>query len=127
MSFNESKTNISEERLVRVGITGAATSDPTRRAGPGVVVTRTAIGVVRFTFADNPGTFVGIAGHAFRAVTPSGVKGYSISGGSYVAPASGARAYIEVSLWDASNAAVDLTNVQYLDVTFAFAAQSVIR
>lgn len=126
MNFSDSKTNISEERLIRVGLTGASTSDPTRRAGPGVTVTRTGAGVLKFAFADNPGTFVGIAGHAFRADTPSGVKGYTISGDTYIAPASGASGYIEVSLWDASNAAVDLTSVQYLDVTFAFAAQTVI-
>lgn len=127
MNFSEARTNISEERLVRVGITGASTSDPTRRVGPGVVVTRTAVGVVRITFTDNPGTFVGISGPTFGAVTPSGVKGYSISRGAYVAPASGARGYIEVSLWDASNAAVDLTSVQYLDLTVLFAAQTVIK
>lgn len=122
--FAPSLTNIPYERLVRVGITGASTSDPTQRAGHGVTVTRTAIGVVRFSFDENPGTFVEIGGHAFRAVTPSGVKGFSISGGAYVPPSGSTDGYIEVSLWDASNAAVDLTSVQYLDVTFAFSEKS---
>lgn len=125
MDFAKSLSNISEERIVRVGLTGASTSDPTRRAGPGVVVTRTAIGVLKVAFSDNPGTFVGLAGEpAFRAVTASGVKGYTANVGAYTAPASGADGYVSVYLWDASQAAVDLTSVQYLDVAFVFAAQS---
>lgn len=124
MNYSKSLSNIPEERLIRVGVTGATTSDPTRRAGPGVTVTRTAAGVLKYAFADNPGTFVAISGPCLRADTPSGVKGYSISGDTYIAPASGADGYIEVSIWDASNNAVDLTTVQYLDLTFVFAAQS---
>lgn len=126
MDFNDSKSNIAEERLVRVGLTGASTSTPTRRAGPGVTVTRTGVGVFRFSFNDNPATFVGVAGWTLRAATMSGVKGYSLSAGVYVAPSGSTDAYIDVSIWDASNAAVDLTSVQYLDITFAFAAQKVI-
>lgn len=126
MNYSNSKSSIAEERLIRVGVTGASTADPTRRAGPGVTVTRTAIGVLKYSFADNPGTFVGIAGHAFRADTPSGVAGFTISGDTYVAPSGSTDGYIEVSLWDSTFAAVDLTSVQYLDIAFAFAAQSVI-
>lgn len=122
MNFNPTKTNVPNERLVRTGITGASTSNPTERVGGGVVVTRTAAGVYRYTFADNLGTFVGLAGApALSAVTMSGVKGYSASGGAYVAPTGSTAGYIEVSVWDASNNAVDLTNVQYMDVTFVFA------
>lgn len=114
------KTNIPEERKYRVGITGASTSDPTKRVGPGVTVTRTAAGVIKYSFAENPGLFVEIEGHAFGAVTPSGVKGYSMSRGVYTSPSGSTAGYIELSFWDASNAAVDLTSVQYFDVTFVF-------
>jgi len=120
MDFSPSRTNIPEERLVRVGITGASTSNPTRRAGAGVTVTRTAAGVLKYSFNENPGTFVEIGGHSFGADTPSGVKGYTISRDTFVAPSGSTDAYIEVSMWDASNNAVDLTNVQYLDITFVF-------
>lgn len=121
MNFNPTRTNVPNERLVRVGITGNSTGTPTERVGGGVVVTRTAAGVFKYTFADNLGTFVGLAGAVLSAVTMSGVKGYSISGGAYTAPTGSTAGYIEVSVWDASNNAVDLTNVQYLDVTFVFA------
>lgn len=127
MDFSPSRTSIAEERLIRVGITGTGAADPTRRAGPGVAVTRTAQGVYRYTFADNPGTFVGLAGNpALGADTPSGVKGYSVTRDTYTSPASGADGYIELSVWDASNAAVDLAAAQYMDVTFVFAHQSTI-
>lgn len=124
IQFFPSLSNVPYERLIRVGITGASTSDPTRRAGHGVTVTRTAAGVIKFSFNDNPGTFVGIAGHSFGADTPSGVKGYTISRDTYTAPSGSTDGYVEVSMWDASNNAVDLTNVQYLDITFAFSEKS---
>lgn len=126
MNYSKSLSNIPEERLIRVGITGAGAATPTRRAGPGVTVTYTATGVYRYSFSDNPGTFVGIAGPCLRADTPSAVKGYSISGDTYVAPSGSTDGYIEVSVWDSSNAAVDLAAAQYLDLTFVFADQSVI-
>lgn len=126
MNYSESKSNIAEERLIRVGITGTGAADPTRRAGPGVTVTRTAEGVLKFAFAENPGTFVGVAGHAFRAATPSGVAGYTIAGDTYTAPSGSTDGYIEVSVYNASDALDDLEANQYLDITFAFAAQSVI-
>ena len=124
--MNPGKINIPEERLYRVGITGTGAADPTKRAGPGVTVTRTATGVYRFTFAKNPGTFVGIAGHGFGADTPSGVKGYTISRDTPEAATSSASAYIDVSVWNSSFAAANLEALQYLDITFAYAAQSVI-
>lgn len=37
--------NLAGGRTYKVGITGAATSDPTKRYGPGITVTRTAEGV----------------------------------------------------------------------------------
>lgn len=122
--FTKSLSNMPEERLFRVGLTGTGAANPTRRAGAGVTVTRTAAGVLKFSFNDNPGTFVGIAGWTLRADTMSGVKGYSLSGGAYTAPASSVDGYVSVSLWDASNAAVDLAAAQYLDITFVFSTQN---
>jgi hypothetical protein len=126
MNFSHGRSSIAEERLIRVGITGTGDDDPTVRAGHGVAVTKTAAGVYKFEFADNPGTFVGISGHAFRAATPSGVAGYTLAGDTYVAPTAGALGYIEVTVYNASDTADDLEADQYLDVAFAFAAQSVI-
>lgn len=124
MQFNDTKTNVFTERLVRVGITGASTSNPTKRAGFGVTVTRTAAGVIKYSFNDNLGTFVQVGGHSFGADTPSGVKGYTMSRDTYTAPSGSTDGYIELSFWDASNNAVDLTSVQYFDVTFVFSESS---
>lgn len=124
MDFPPSRSNMPDERLYRVGLTGTGAAHPTRRAGAGVTVTRTAAGVFKFAFNDNPGTFVGIAGWTLRADTASGVKGYSLSAGAYTAPANSADGFISVSLWDASNAAVELAAAQYLDITFVFSTQS---
>lgn len=126
MNYSKSLSNIAEERLVRVGITGTGAADPTRRAGPGVTVSRTSEGVLKFSFNENPGTFVGVAGFAFRADTPSDVAGYTIAGDTYVAPSGSTDGYIELTVVNASDAADDLEALEYLDVTFVFAAQSVI-
>lgn len=121
-NFSPADTSIPNERNVRVSITGASTSDPTKRVGHGVTVTRTAQGVLKFAFAENLGTFVGLAGKpALRADTASGVKGFDVTAGAYVAPSGTTPGSISLSVWDASNAAVDLTSVQYLDVSFVFA------
>lgn len=124
MQLNPSYTNITEERVRRCGITGTGAANPTVRAGPGITVTRQAAGVYRFSFTENPGVFVMIDGWALRADTMSGVKGYSISGGVYTKPAGTTKGYIDISIWDASNNAVDLAALQYLDIVFAFSNQS---
>jgi len=117
-------TNVSGGRSYFCGLTGASTSDPTKNYGDGITVTRTAAGVLKFTFASHPGYFKG-AWCTFGADTPSGVKGYSHSRDTFTAATSSASAFIEISLWDASNNAVDLSTVQYLDVHFLFSELSV--
>lgn len=126
MKTSIAESSIGNEQVHRVGITGASSSDPTLRAGIGVTVTHDATGVYKYAFTDNPGTFVGIGGWALRADTASGVKGYSLSAATYVAPAGTTKGYINVSIWDASNNAVDLTSTQYLDISFLFSFQRVI-
>jgi len=123
-SHSNTKTNVAEERLYRCRILGTGAANPTKQVGSGITVTRTAEGVYKFAFVGKPGTFLGIAGHAFGAATPSDVKGHSISRDTYTEPASGAAGYVEVSVWDASNAADDLDANEYLDICFAFAEQS---
>lgn len=118
------KSNIPEERLYPVRFLGTGAADPTKQAGPGVTVTRTAAGVYKLTFAKNPGTLVGIRGHAFGADAPAAVKGYTLTRGPLVT--TGGVYSVEVSVWNSLFAAADLAAAQYLDVTFAFAAQSVI-
>ena len=125
MDYCESKTSLLGERLIHVGITGAGTSAPTVRGGHGVTVTRTGTGVIKFSFVDNPGTFVGIRGYMFGADTPGDVKGYTVTRDTYTAPSGSTKGFVEVSLWNSSFAAVDLgSGDEYLDITFAFSTLS---
>lgn len=124
MQYANSLSNIAEERIIRVGLTGAGAAVPTVRVGQGVTMTRSGVGVYRITFADNPGTFLGIDGFSFRATAPAAVKNYSLTATGYTAPAAGARGFIELSVWSSAGAAVDLAAAQFLDVSVAFAAQS---
>jgi len=120
--MNPGKTNIADERVYRTRILGTGAADPTKEAGPGVTVTWVATGRYKYTFANNPGTFVGVEAPVFGAATPSAVKGYSISHDTY--DTTDDVFSIELSLWDASNAAVDLAALQYLSASFVFSAQS---
>lgn len=124
MNFSEGKSSMPEERVVRVGLTGTGAAVPTRRAGNGITVTRTAVGVIKIAFPDNPGKFVGLFGPAFSATVPSGVKGYTLTGGAYTAPAAGVKGFIEVSIWNSLFAATDLAAAQFLDFALVFAATS---
>lgn len=104
-----------------VRMLGTGASAPTVEVGHGITLSLTATGVVKVTWNDNPGVFLGVVGYMFGDTTPADVKGYSISRDTFSAATSSADAYIELSFWDSSNAAVDLTTTSYLDVTFAFA------
>lgn len=120
MDFYPSRASEPESRRYLLSLTGANGADPTVRVGEGVTVTRTAEGVYKVAFNDAPGTFIGITGHTFRADTPSDVKGYTLTGDTYVAPTSTADGYIEVSVWDSSFAAADIIAAQYLDLQIEF-------
>ena len=122
--FN-SKSNIPEERLHRVRILGTGAAAPTLQAGNGITVTRTSEGLIKFTFAKNPGTFVGFSAN-FGAATPADVKGHTATRDTMVNTTSSADAYIEVAMYDSVFAVDDLEANEYLDLTFVFAAQSVI-
>lgn len=124
MFYANSLSTMPEERVIRAGFTGTGANAPTIRAGNAFSVTRSGVGVWRVSFLENPGKFVGLDGFVFRATTMSAVKGYSLSCSDYTAPASGVKGYIDVSLWDSANAAVDLAASQWLDLVFVFTGQS---
>lgn len=69
--MNPTKTSIPEERLYPVRLLGNGTAAPTVEIGPGITVTRTSAGRYKLAFAKNPGTLVGLRGHAFGAAAPS--------------------------------------------------------
>lgn len=124
MQYYDDKESIAESRGIQTSITGTGAAHPTKRYGQGMTITRQASGVYRYSFQEAPGYFVAIRGAVLRADTMSAVKGYSLSAGVYVAPSGTTLGYIDVSVWDASNNAVDLAALQYLDVTFCITGSS---
>jgi hypothetical protein len=84
MLYSEPKTNIAEERLIRVRILGTGAANPTKEIGQGVTVTRTSEGLYRFSFNENPGTFVGIGGYIFGALGRLPVVGDRVTAGGAV-------------------------------------------
>lgn len=121
--FN-SKTNVASERVYQVRLLGVNGANPTKEFGPGVTVTRTSEGIIRFSFNENPGEFVGIRGFALGDTTPADVKNKVLTRGSYVAPSGATDGYIECHLFE-SGTLDDLEATEYLDITFVFAAQNV--
>lgn len=114
------KTTIPDERTYRVRLLGTGASAPTKQLGSGVTITRTAAGVYKLTFAKNPGTFIGFA-WGLGATTPGDVKGHTVTRDTMTdATSAGASAYIEVSLWNASDAADDLQATEYADLAITF-------
>lgn len=122
---NPSKSNVVDERVYRVRILGTGAADPTKQIGRGVSVTRTAEGVYKFTFANNPGTFVNFY-PGLGAATPSAVKGHTVTRDTPVAATATTNAYIELSVWDSTFAADDLDATEYLDVTFVYSTNSAV-
>lgn len=105
---------------IRLLGTGAAA--PTKEVGQGVTITRTAEGVYKITWTDNPGQFLGIVGYIFGDTTPADVKGHTLTRDTFTAATESASAYIEISVWDSTFAADDIDATEYIDVTFAFAS-----
>lgn len=109
-------------KLDLIRFTGAGAAAPTLTVGHGITVTRTALGVYKLTWSANPGQFVGIIGQVFGDATPSVVKGFDVTHGAFTAGSSTTNANISISLWDASQNAVDLATTSFLSMIIAFAA-----
>jgi hypothetical protein len=119
MRADQPSTSNVPERKYRCGVTGTGAAHPTKRYGDGIAVTRTAVGVLRFTFASHPGYFRGWE-WGLGDSTPADVKGHTVTRGAFVPATSSASAYIELSLWDSAFAADDLNATEELDVVFVF-------
>jgi len=110
-------SNTPELRDYHVRLLGTGASDPTKQYGPGVTVTRTAVGVFKFTFLSNPGIFVKFD-WALGDATPSNVKGCTVTRGSYTT-AAGVYS-LSLSLWDSAFAAKELAATNEMDITISF-------
>jgi len=118
MQFYDHRTSTPNERDYNIRLLGTGAADPTKQVGQGVAVTRTAAGVFKVTFAENPGFFVGFS-WGLGADTPGDVKGHTVTRDTYDATAGVFS--IEVSLWSSSFSADELNALEYMDLVFRFA------
>lgn len=118
MFFNDA-SSIAETRTHLIRLLGAGAAAPTVDLGHGVTISRTAIGRYVITWLENPGTFVQFA-WGLRDTTQANVKGWNVTAGLY--PASANTFTLEVDVWTAAQAAVDLAATNYLDLCIVFSA-----
>lgn len=116
-----SKSNIPEERVWRAQLLGTGASNPTGVVDPGLTITRTGVGVFRCSFASNPGVLVGF----FPGLGAAALKGHTVTRSALTGPSGDTQAYIDISLWNASEAADELGAAEYLDLTFVFSNSSI--
>lgn len=124
MQFFDTKTNVASERLYQARLVGVNNANPTTEFGPGMTITRVSEGIIRFSFIENPGEFVGIRGYAFGDTTPADMKNKELVRSGYTAPSGSTKGYVDVHIFE-SGTPDDLEATEYLDITFAFAAQNV--
>lgn len=117
MDPSPSRSSVHEDVAYKIRILGTGAADPTVEIGQGVTVKHQATGVYRITWAEGPGVFVTWAPGP-GAATPADLKGFSFVRDTYDAT----NHQLDVSVFDASNAAADLNANQYLDMVITFAA-----
>jgi hypothetical protein len=119
MLMFESAETLAQTRKHRLQLqgTGAGTV-PTMVIGHGVTLSWTATGRVLITWAENPGTFVGVDGATYRDATQANVKGWTLTAGAY--PASASTFTLEIDFWNSTFAAADLAATSFLDLCLVF-------
>ena len=121
----KTKTNIPDERVYRCRLLGVNGADPTKEVGPGVLATRTSEGIYKFSFVENPGTFVGVGGYMFGDTTPGDVKLKVATRDTYTAPSGTTDAYVEVHVFE-SGTLDDIETTEYLDISFVFSENATV-
>ncbi len=97
-----------------VKLAGAGASTPTKTFGRGVTIGRTGAGAYTLTWAEFPGTYVGLTGFSFESGTQSGLKGYTVVTNS---PSSGV---ITINVTNAGETLTDLASGQSLTLKYTF-------
>lgn len=117
MSYYSSQVQSTETSEVQqhVRFVGGTTA-VTKLFGRGITVNYISAGVVDLVWADPQGTYLGIAGFAFDATAPAGVKGYTVQAGDYNATTRTLR----INITSAADALVDLTASQRLTIRPTF-------
>jgi hypothetical protein len=101
---------------IKVRLLGTGAAAPTKVLGQGITVTYTGVGIYKLTFAELPGTFEKAGGVALQAVTPGDIKGHTVVFDTWDATTKS----IEVTFWNASEAAHDLAANEWLSFTLFF-------
>jgi hypothetical protein len=122
MQYDLARTSVPEERAIRVRLLGTGAAAPTVEVGPGITAARTATGVGKLTFSENPGTFVGCS-YMLGATTPGDVKGHTVTRDTPETSSAGVVS-LEFSIWNSSFAADNLQATEYLDLAIVYAATS---
>lgn len=112
--------NLAELNAEVVTMVGTGASAPTKVYGPGVTITRTGAGDYRLTWAEAPGNYVATMA-SLRATTESDNKGHTVIVGAW----SAANRTLDVTLWDASDAAEDLEASEWLELVVLFKSTAV--
>lgn len=120
MLFFDDKETLASVRHHRLQLQGGGAGVvPTVVIGHGVTLSLTATGRVKVTWAENPGTFVGIGSAFFRDNASQGtVKNWEVSGGVY--PLTAGTFTFEFDIWNSAGAAADLATTSFLDIDFVF-------
>lgn len=116
------ETNVAEQIDYQLRLLGAGAANPVKELGYGMSVARTGVGVFRITWPSFPGAFVNMS-YTIGATTMSAVAGFTLTRG--VPAVVGGLWTLDVSLWNAANAAVELAAAQYLDLTIRWKETSV--
>ena len=90
------------EHKIRILGTGNGTV-PTVTFGQGITLSWTATGRVLITWANNPGTFLGLAGAGYQDATQSNVAGCTATVGTY--PNTANTFTLEIDFWGKDTAA----------------------
>ncbi len=118
MDHYASKSSVPEEREFKLRFVGTGNGTvPTIVVGHGVTAIWTATGRIKLTWAENPGTFVGMTGFGFHDATQANIKGWSVTSGAW--PLTASTFTLEFDIWNGTTAA-DLATTSYLNVTFSF-------
>lgn len=104
-----------EVRQHIISMVGTGASAPTKLYGLGVTITRTSAGLYLLTWAESPGTFLGMTS-GLGADTPSALVGFTLVRDTYDATSRS----MEIRLTNTSDVATDLAAAQYIDLIVSF-------
>lgn len=103
-----------------VRLQGDGASVPVLEEGVGLTAARIGTGEYRLTFRDPPGRFMG-ATCGLGAATPAALAGHTVVRGEFDA----ANRRLDLTVFNAADAAHDLATAEFLDVIVYFARTSV--